>query len=86
MFALGIPKTQYRRTHDVLGHSKSDPINYYDEKQDDGFYMFYFPEMDEDNFSHVVKTLKNNGVTTIGADDQLTQKNIMKQTNLINLE
>ena len=82
MFAIGVPKTQYRRTHDVLSHSKSDPVNYYDEKQDDGFYMFYFPEMDEENFSRIVKILKNNGVTTIGADSQLTEKKIMKLADL----
>ena len=82
MFAIGVPKTQYRRTHDVLSHSRSKPIDYFDEKQDDGFFMFYFPEMDEDTFSHIVKVLKANGVTAIGADSQLTEKKIMKLADL----
>ena len=82
MFAIGVPKTQYRRAHDVLSHSRSTPIDYYDEKQDDGFFVFYFPEIDVDVFSHVVKTLNNNGVTTIGADSQLTEKKIMKLVDL----
>ena len=38
--------------------------------------------MDIDVFSHVVKTLNNNGVTTIGADSQLTEKKIMKLADL----
>ena len=39
--------------------------------------------MDEYEFSDIVKKLKNNGVTTIGADEQLTNTNIMKLADLL---
>ena len=83
MFALGIPKKQYRRTTQVLGSYMSNPINYNAEKQDDGFYLFTFPEANEDSFRDIVYLLKKNGVTTIGADSQLTEKRIMKLADLI---
>ena len=83
MFALGIPKRQYRRTTQVLGHQMSTPINYDAVKQDDGFYLFTFPETDEFEFRSLVDQLKRNGITTIGADSQLTEKRIMKLADLI---
>ncbi len=83
MFALGIPKRQYRRTTQVLGPYMSNPINYNAEKQDDGFYLFTFPEANEDSFRDIVYLLKKNGVTTIGADIQLTENRIMKLADLI---
>ena len=83
MYALGIPKTQYRRTTQVLRSERSNPIEYNAEKQSDGFYLFTFPNMDEYDFENTVKILKNNGVTTIGADEQLTERKIMKLTDLI---
>jgi len=86
MYTLGIPKTQYRRTTQVLGHERSEPIDYNARKQDDGFYIFSFPYVDEYDFKDIVNLLKQNGIVTIGADEQLTEKKIMKLTNLINLE
>ena len=83
MFALGIPKRQYRRTTQVLGPYMSTPTNYNAEKQDDGFYLFTFPDVDEDEFRELVDLLKRNGITTIGADSQLTEKRIMKLADLI---
>ena len=83
MFALGIPKRQYRRTTQVLGPYMSTPTNYDAIKQDDGFYLFTFPEADEDEFRDLVDLLKRNGITTIGADSQLTEKRIMKLADLI---
>ena len=83
MFALGIPNRQYRRTTQVLGHESSEPIPYQAEKQEDGFYLFMFPQSDEYDFRKIVKLLKVSGITTIGADSQLTEKNIMKLTDLI---
>jgi len=74
MYTLGIPSKQYRRTTQVLGHERSEPIKYGVRKQDDGFYMFSFPGADEYNFKDIVKLLKVNGITAIGADDQLTEK------------
>ena len=86
MFTLGIPKTQYRRATQVLGHERSEPVEYNAERQDDGFYIFKFPFADEYDFRDIVKLLKQNGITTIGADDQLTERQIMKLVNLVPLE
>lgn len=86
MFTLGIPNRQYRRTTQVLGHEGSKPIEYEERKQEDGFYVFSFPGVDEYEFKEIVLLLKSNGVTTIGADDQLSEKNIMKLTNLLKEE
>jgi len=83
MFALGIPKRQYRRTTQVLGPYMSTPTSYDAVKQDDGFYLFTFPEADEYEFRDLVDLLKRNGITTIGADSQLTEQKIMKLTDLI---
>ena len=83
MFALGIPKRQYRRTTQVLGPYMSTPTNYNAVKQDDGFYLFTFPDADEDKFRDIVNLLKRNGITTIGADSQLTEQKIMKLADLI---
>ena len=83
MYTLGIPKRQYRRCTRVLGHESSKPIPYEAKKQEDGFYVFSFPEADEFDFRDIVYLLKRNGITTIGADDQLTERNIMKLTNLL---
>ena len=83
MYALGIPKIQYRRCTQVLGHEGAEPIPYESEKQDDGFWLFTFPEADEYDFRDIVMLLKANGITTIGADEQLTEKNIMKLTDLL---
>ena len=83
MYTLGIPNRQYRRTTQVLGPALANPISYDVVKQDDGFYMFSFPDMDEYEFKDIVLLLKNNGITTIGADDTLTERNIMKLTDLL---
>ena len=86
MFTLGIPKSQYRRTTQVLGHESSKPIPYDAIKQEDGFYMFSFPEADEFDFKNIVRLLKLNGITTIGADAQLTEREIMKLVDLVPLK
>ena len=86
MFTLGIPKSQYRRTTQVLSHEGSKPIPYDAVKQEDGFYMFSFPEADEFDFKDIVRILKVNGITTIGADDQLTERQIMKLVDLVPLK
>ena len=83
MYTLGVPNSQYRRCTQVLGPESVDPIPYEAHKQGDGFYLFSFPEVDEHGFRDIVMLLKKNGVTTIGADDTLTEKKIMKLTNLL---
>ncbi len=86
MFTLGIPNRQYRRATQVLGHERSEPIKHGVRKQDDGFYMFSFPGADEFDFRDIVRLLKANGITTIGADDQLTERQIMKLVDLVPLD
>jgi len=83
MYTLGIPKSQYRRTTQVLGYESSTPIPYDAAKQDDGFYIFSFPGADESQFREIVRLLKVNGVNTIGADDQLTEKQMMKLVDIL---
>ena len=82
MYALGIPVSQYRRTTQVLGHESSYPIAYEDEKQDNDFYLFKFPNIDEYDFRKIVILLKQNGITTIGADNQLRERNIIKLVDI----
>jgi len=83
MFTLGIPISQYRRTTRVLQHGRSTPIDFDFQKQDKDFYIFEFSDIGIDEFKSIIYLLKRNGVTTIGADDQLTERKIMKLTDLI---
>ena len=83
MFTLGIPISQFRRADNVLSHDGSEVIDFEVKKQDDDFYMFYFPKIDEYDFKKIVMLLKRNGVTTLGADEQLTERKIMKLVDLI---
>ena len=86
MFTLGIPKTQFRRTTQVLSNESDKTIEYSAVKQDDGFYVFSFPNVDYHAFKDIVLLLKRNGITTIGADEQLSERNIMKLVNLLKEE
>ena len=85
MFTLGIPDNQYRRATQVLGPENANPIEYNVVDQGDGFFVFSF-DLDYDGFQDIVMVLKHNGITTIGADDQLTERNIMKLVNLLKEE
>ena len=82
MFTLGIPDNQYRRATQVLGPANANPIEYDTIDQEDGFYVFTF-NVGFEEFQDIVTLLQNNGVTTIGADDQLTERKIMKLTDLL---
>ena len=82
MFTLGIPNSQQRRASQVLRHDVSEPIDYDFHKQDKDFHIFTF-DVDYDGFYDIVLLLKGNGVTTIGADTQLTERKIMKLADLI---
>ena len=84
MYSLGIPISQYRRCTSVLGHESSEPIDYDVKKQDKDFYLFMFPNVDELGFRNIVDKLKSNGITTIGADNQLTERKIMKLVDILN--
>ena len=87
MYTLGIPKRDYRRATQVLGYESAEEIPYNATLQDDGFYIFTFPEVgDEYSFRKIANRLKSEGIRIIGADAQLTEKKSMKLASLINLE
>ena len=83
MFTLGIPNTQYRRANRVLIHDRSIVFDFKVKKQDNDFFIFKFPEIDEYDFKKIIALLKRNGITTIGADEQLTERKIMKLTDFL---
>jgi|TARA_B110000967_G_scaffold145208_1_gene148616 hypothetical protein len=80
MYTLGIPDRQKRRT---LGYLKQQWIEFEENPAMEGFFDVSFPGMDEDAFRNIVMKLKQQGVTTIGADEVLTERKIMKLTDLI---
>ena len=80
MYTLGIPDRQKRRT---LGYLKQSWIDFEEHTAMEGFFDISFPGMDEDAFRNIVTKLKQKGVTTIGADEELTERKIMKLTDLI---
>ena len=81
MYTLGIPNKQKRRT---LGYLKQNWINFEEHPSMEGFFDLHFPELDEKEFRNIANKLKTQGVTMIGADDQLTERKIMKLTDLMN--
>ena len=80
MYTLGIPDRLKRRT---LGYLKQNWIDFEESSAMEGFFDVSFPGMDEDAFRNIVMKLKQQGVTTIGADEELTERKIMKLTDLI---
>ena len=86
MFKLGIPKRHYRRATMVLGPESANHIEYESTLQDDGFYMFSFPEADEFAFRNIANSLNAAGVLTVGDDETLTERKIMKLTDLLKEE
>ena len=83
MYTLGIPERLKRRT---LGYLKQQFIEFEENPAMEGFFDLSFPGMDEDAFRNIVMKLKQQGVTTIGADEELTERKIMKLTDLIKEE
>jgi hypothetical protein len=90
MYTLGIPDKQKRRTLSYLSNqypSKTgEYIDYEISDSDDGFFQLSFPGMNEDKFRDIVMKLKREGISTIGADTQLTESKIMKLINLVPLK
>ena len=80
MYTLGIPDRQKRRT---LGYLKQQFIEFEENPAMEGFFDLSFPGMGEDAFRNIVMKLKQQGVTTIGADEELTERKIMKLTDLM---
>jgi len=83
MYTLGIPDRQKRRT---LGYLKQQFVDFKENPSMEGFFDISFPGMDEDAFKNIVIKLKQQGVTVIGADEELTERKIMKLTDLIKEE
>ena len=94
MFTLGIPLKQKRRTLGYLSNEYfpggmkklGQQVPYEILSSDDGFFELGFPGMNEDEFRDIVTKLKREGISTIGADTQLTENKIMKLINLVPLK
>jgi hypothetical protein len=88
-YKIGIPKMHQRRANQVLRNEGANPIEFEAIRQDDGFYIFSFPEADEYDFKEIIKLLKINGINAIGADTaldtayELNERKIMKLTDLL---
>ena len=86
MFRLAVPKGVHdNRVITYLKNEKElvDHQDFQRESDDQGLVHYTFPGMSEDNFKYIVIQLKNQGVTMIGVDTQLTERKIMKLANLI---
>jgi len=94
MFTLGIPLKQKRRTLGYLSNEyfpggmkklgQQVPYEIISTDREGGFFVISFPNMDEYEFRNITFQLKQQGVTVIGADSQLTEKT-MKLVNLVPL-
>ena len=84
MYTLGTSEgTQSKRVQKYLD-VKYMNLEYTATPDGEGFVMFRFPTLDEEEFRSMVFLLKRlDGVTLMGVDSQLTEKSIMKLTNLI---
>ena len=80
MYTLGIPDRLRKRT---LGYLKQNWIEFEVQPSMDGFFDLIFPEMNEEGFRDIVNKLRQQGVTIIGADEQLTEKKIMNLAKLL---
>jgi len=87
MYYLAVPEGVHdNRVLDYLKNQK-ELRDYVDFKRDQdvfGFVNYTFPGMGEDQFRYIVEQLRNNGVTMDQVDTQLTEKKIMKLSNLLN--
>ena len=90
MYTLGIPDKQKRTTLNYLSNQYPSKmgkyIDYEISPSNDGFFQLSFPGMNEDQFRDIVMKLKREGISTIGADTQLTESKIMKLINLVPLK
>ena len=83
MYTLGIADRLKKRT---LGYLKQIGIEFVETPGMEGFFDLGFPGMDEGAFRNIIMKLKQQGVTLIGADNELTERKIMKLTDLIKEE
>jgi len=83
---LAVAGKDIRRTNNVLKNDRSEPLDYDFYKQDDGFYMLNFKDIDYDDFKSIVILLKNNGINAIGGDktpEEMEENKIIKLADLI---
>ena len=83
---LAVAGKDIRRTNNVLKNDRSEPLDYDFYKQDEGFYMLNFKDIDYDDFKSIVILLKNNGINAIGGDknpEEMNERNIIKLADLI---
>tara|TARA_R100000152_G_C6665019_1_gene102889 strand:+ start:143 stop:463 length:321 start_codon:yes stop_codon:yes gene_type:complete len=80
MYTLAIPKSQERR---AVSYLKDNWIEFEDNNTGDGFVNLSFPNKDENEFRDIIMKLKAQGVTLIGADEELTEKKISKLSDLV---
>ena len=87
MFTLGTKEgTQSNRVRRYLDTKYMD-LEYDMTSDDSGHVIFRFPTLDEEQFRGLVYKLKKvDGVTLMGVDDKLTEKQIMKLANLVEIE
>ena len=76
------------RVQSYLKNELDPPITQFDgyerEVDNEGFAQYKFPGMSEEKFRSISEFLNGtDGVTLIGVDDQLTERKIMKLTDLI---
>jgi transcriptional regulator of aromatic amino acid metabolism len=85
MYTLGTKEgTQANRVIKYLD-SKHMDLEYQAKPDGTGHVLFTFPTLEFDQFKGLVVRLKIlDGVTLMGVDSKLTEKNIMKLANLIN--
>ena len=81
MYTLAIPKGLKKRT---LGYLKQQWVEFEEHPSMEGFFEVRFPGLDEEGFRDMVNKLRAKGVTMIGADEQLTERKIMKLVDLMN--
>ena len=87
MFRLAVPKGVHdNRVNSYLKNKEElmETEDFQREADSEGLVHYVFPDMEEDNFRYIVIQLKNQVVTMIGVDSQLTEKKIMKLANLLN--
>ena len=83
---LAVHGKDIKRTNNVLKNDMSEPLDYDYYKQDDGFYMLSFEDIDYEDFKNIVILLKNNGINAIGGDktpEEMKERNIIKLADLI---
>jgi hypothetical protein len=83
MFTIGIPNRQKLR---AITYLSKKWLDFEEHPSEEGFVEVRFPGMDEESFRDIINKLKQQGVTLIGTDTQLTERKIMRLTDLLTEE